>query len=568
MRGGRVKKSLIVAAAVGVALVGWRVLPRGEGTAWAESWRLVYVSRSLQTESHVEDIRGIADRAAASGLNGIVLAAAFDRIALQQPAYFERLSRVKTLCDERNLALIPAVFSVGHGNTLLDADRHLAAAVPVRDLPLVADSGRARVAATPVAIANGDFENARNDALDGFALQDAPGKVTFTDRTVHRRGSASIRLSNFPQSPHGLGRLMQEVPVVPFRSYRIRCWVKTEDLEPTSAFQIQVRSPLGRELMMWDPRVPATGDWMEVVTGFNSLESNTVRIYAGVWNGRSGTVWIDDLEVEITGPVNVLRRPGTPVAVRGENGMTYEEGNDFVVTGTDGPTYRFDAAEATVDIPPGSRIRPGERLRMDYYQAVALAGNQMAVCLSEPAVADLWREEIRLIERHLTPGAYFIACDEVRQGGWCAACRDNADSAAEILGKAVRLQADIIRVSSPDAAILLWSDMFDPNHNARDNYCLFNGDFAGSWRYLPEGVVVACWNAATRRESLAHFDHLGLRTIAAAYFDSGSDENTRAWLEAMSAVAGASGAMYTTWRSDYSMLDSFGQALASWPDDS
>jgi hypothetical protein len=44
--------------------------------------------------------------------------------------------------------------------------------------------------------------------------------------------------------------------------------------------------------------------------------SEHVRLYAGVWGGKDGRGWIDDWTVEEIGPLNVLRRPGTPATVR------------------------------------------------------------------------------------------------------------------------------------------------------------------------------------------------------------------------------------------------------------
>ena len=46
-------------------------------------------------------------------------------------------------------------------------------------------------------------------------------------------------------------------------------------------------------------------------------------------SGKEGKLWWDDLRIEEIGLVNVLRRPGCPVTVRGENGTTYEEGRDY-----------------------------------------------------------------------------------------------------------------------------------------------------------------------------------------------------------------------------------------------
>ena len=63
----------------------------------------------------------------------------------------------------------------------------------------------------------------------------------------------------------------------------------------------------------------------------NSMDSTTANLYLGSWNGKSAKVWWDDLSVEEIGLVNVLRRPGCPVAVRSEQGTAYEEGRSHDV---------------------------------------------------------------------------------------------------------------------------------------------------------------------------------------------------------------------------------------------
>ena len=58
----------------------------------------------------------------------------------------------------------------------------------------------------------------------------------------------------------------------------------------------------------------------------------------------------------------------------------------------------------------------------------------------------------------------------------------------------IRRRIAIIRKCSPKARVYAWSDMFDPWHNARDNYYLCNGSWVGSWYHLPRDVIVMNWN--------------------------------------------------------------------------
>src|SRR5215471_18743638 len=90
------------------------------------SHRWVFVSRNLQTDGDVEDIRQIAQIAARHGLNGLVLEGGLDALQIQKPAFVARLLQVKAICDQYRLELIPMGFSVGYGSVALAFDKNLA----------------------------------------------------------------------------------------------------------------------------------------------------------------------------------------------------------------------------------------------------------------------------------------------------------------------------------------------------------------------------------------------------------------------------------------------------------
>ena len=126
---------------------------------------------------------------------------------------------------------------------------------------------------------------------------------------------------------------------------------------------------------------------------------------------------------------------------------------------------------------PGSRIHAGDRLRVDYYHGTTIYRDQTAIDMSEPAVYEVWQHQIPLIEKYLAPKKYFLSMDEVRVGGFCEACKRRHLSMAQILGDCVTRQYKMIRAANPQAEIYVWSDMFDPNHNAREKYYLIDGSF-------------------------------------------------------------------------------------------
>lgn len=133
----------------------------------------------------------------------------------------------------------------------------------------------------------------------------------------------------------------------------------------------------------------------------------------------------------------------------------------------------------------------------------------------------------------------------------------------ELLAWNVKEAAKIIREIRPDAEIWVWSDMFDPMHNAVDHYYAVNGSLAGSWKGLDKDVGVANWHGGLKGKNCAFFADLGLRQILCGYYDSDEDGSAIAeWLANTKEVKGIVGAMYTTWVDKYGAMEKW--ALRAW----
>lgn len=528
-------------------------------------YRWVYVSRSLRSDKDVTNIKSIVKTASEHGLNGMVLAAGLDRLDRQPPDYFARLQQVKQICKQFNIEIVPIVFSVGYGGSILSHDRNLAAGIPVNDALFVVENGRARlIPDPPVELVNGGFEQYEGNRLTGYRFHDKPGEVSFVDKAVYRSGQASLRFENFGKYEHGHARVMQEVKVRPHRCYKLTCWVKTDSLQPEGSFRMSVLTSEGRNLAPWDPAVASTTDWRQVAMGFNSLDVDMVRIYVGVWGGKTGRFWVDDLKVEEVGLLNVLRRDGTPVTVKSQNTqITYEEGKDYGVIKDPKLNFGFDHDPPEIEILPGGRIKNGRRLRVSYYHGMAINRGQVTACMSEPEIYEIWKKQARLMHKHLAPEKYLLSMDEIRAGGACRACKKRKMTMAQILGDCITRQVEIIRNVNPEAELLIWSDMLDPNHNAHDNYYLVDGDFTNSWDYVPKDLVIVCWYYRKRNESLKFFSSLGFRTLAGAYYDGDTLDNPKGWLETLDQTPKACGIMYTTWRNKYKLLAPFGDLVTN-----
>ncbi len=526
--------------------------------------RWVWVSSGLSNDGQVEQIRAIARTASEHGLNGMVLSAGLDRIDLQPAAWFNRIEQVKQIALDARLELIPNIFSAGYGGSVISHNRNLAEGIPVREALFVAQNGEARLAADPpVAFVNPGFEEQSNGRAAGYNFHDRPGEVSFIDSEVYHSGAASLRFENFGNFQYGHGRVMQEIAVRPNRQYRVAVWVKSDQLAPAGVFRVQVLATDGRALAPGDPKLPATADWRKFTLGFNSLGYDKVRIYAGVWGGASGRFWVDDFSIEEVGLVNVLRRPGTPLTVRGESAdVIYEEGADYAAVADRQLTFRFDHDGPAIRLLPEGRIKEGERLRVSYYHGMSINDGQVTICMSEPETYEIWRKQARLLQELIGGKRFLLSMDEIRAGGTCEACRNRGISMAEILGDCITQQTEMLRELNPEADVAIWSDMLDPNHNARGNYYLVDGDYTGSWNFIPKDLVIMCWYYAKRRESLAHFSGLGFRTFAGAYYDGDTLENPKGWLETLDQTPNAIGIMYTTWQNKYALLADFGELVS------
>jgi len=518
---------------------------------WVFGW-------SLGNDRDVTNLTRVLDTAAQHGLNGAVVSFGLDTLCKQNASFFRRLAAVQQACARDRLELVPAVFSIGYGGGLLAHNPNLAEGLPVTNAPFVVAGDQAAFVPDAAArLVNGGFEDFSGNKFSGFAFCDRPGEISFADTAVKHSGRASLRLENFAADPHGHGRVMQTVRVTPHRCYRVTLWVKTEGFRPASAFRCLVLAG-ERELAPRAFNLPATTDWRKISFLCNSLGYDKVNLYAGLWEGKAGKVWLDDWTIEDAGPVNVLHRPGTPVTIRSDDGVTtYVEGRDYApLKSPDFNVWRGDSTPAVLKLPTASRIKDGQRLRASWYHPLLLNDSQVTVCMAEPEVYEIFDHEARLLAEHLHPRAVMLNMDEIRMGGTCQACAGR--DLAELLGECVSKQAAVIRRYSPEARIYVWSDMFDPNHNAHPNYYLVQGDFTGSWNHVPKDVIMSVWGGAPREQSLKFFAGQGFSTLVACYYDADNLDDVKGWMTQARPLTSVRGFMYTPWTGKYDLLPAFG----------
>lgn len=538
-------------------------------------YRWVYVSTNLLVEKNVEALEKLLARAAGAGYTGVALAdfkfMLWDRMPQR---YLTSVAKVRAACRKHKLDCIACVMPIGYAGAILYRDPNLAAGLPVRDAPFVVRGGKIVPVDEGVQVVNGSFESYQGHRPAGWGFADEPGKISFIDTEVRFAGRASLRMQDIDRhSPrHGHGRVMQLLKVKPFRHYHVSAAVKTEDFAAAKQVRIAVLAEGGASLNHAEAGVAPTQDWKRVHATFNSLDFDQVRLYLGVWGGKGGKIWWDDVRIEPAGLFNLVRRGGAPFRLTGAEGKpAYVEGEDFAGTEVLGSKAFPRVATAWVTppvmtVPAGSRLGEGQRVLASYYHTVWIHSSQLMCCMSEPKLYDILDWQVAQVRQHLQPDGYLMQHDEIRIQGWDESCARRKLTPGAILADNVVRCAGIIGQRDPGKPIYVWSDMFDPHHNAAKTgrYYLVRGDgpWHGSWEGLPKDVIVVNWHGHQpgRLESLQHFAARGHKQILAGYYDADPARIT-GWLADAARVEGVVGVMYTTWRHNYDDLEAFAARL-------
>ena len=504
--------------------------------------RWLFIFRDMKDPKEVDRMIERFPRAKAAGYNGV----AFSCDLAESKA-----AELRQAAKRNGLELIALVMGGTH-------DRNYVEGLPVKDALFVVHGASATLLPdNPTRVVNGEFEEFAGDHFKNWAFQDDEGVTSFVDREVKHGGTASLRMEHIGKNPARHCRIMQQITLQPQRQYRISFWLKSENLSPADP-EVKVLKTDGLGALSFQTvHVEQTQDWKHYDISFNSMDNSTANFYLGSWNGKDGKMWWDDLRVEEIGLVNVLRRPGCPVAVRSENGAPYEEGRDFgrIVDPKLHPWVAYHEQPA-IKLAPNTRIKEGERLRVSYYHPIIVYEDRITSCLSEPQIFTEWEADVRRINDLIHPAAFLMSHDELRVMNQCALCQSKKMTPGELLAWNVRQAAQIIRGIRPDAGIWVWSDMFDPLHNAVDHFYAVNGSLQGSWKGLDKDVGIVNWYGSLQGKNCKFFADLGLKQILSGYYD-GDDDGAAitAWRNNTKDVPGIVGAMYTTWEDKYGPMD-------------
>ena len=535
----------------------------------------------------------LLDRAVAAGADTIFLSdtkVTNHGLGTAPEAWLPKARDFLASARSRGLDVIVNTVSIGYCTEILGTDPNLAATMPVVDQPLVARSGRLKPQQTASPIANGGFEDRTGDVFGGFTLQDGPGERTFADTSVFRSGATSARLEAVPGEST---RLRANFTLKPRHQYVLSAWVKTDNLSSNVwEFLVRDSNNTNRLLNTQYPSTPfsssgdlnvrkyhrsprnLTTDWTEVKFAFNSGDfSGEAELFIALFGGREGTLWVDDVKIVDSPALNWVVRDDLPVSAKLADGTPLVFGRDIAPIvdeklGQSAYQGNFDGYHAAPVIKPlpGGRVREGDTVLLSGWHAQIAATGQMACSWNNDEVHAKIRQVHEVIERDLDPDGYLLNYDEIRQGGWEPSDTDTFPSSGAAMSASIRRGFESMKAVTPGADYYFWSDMLDPEHNAKADYAHIKGSLDGAWiGALPadEVTLVTWWEnydvEEKGRDSLQFFSDLGFKQVIGAYYDADVWDNYRLWTLARRDVDGVVGNMFASWFENYENLEEYGR---------
>ena len=553
------------------------VIPSLSRTAVGEDQleRWCYASVNFQVDARTDQFIALMKRAKEAGYQSMVVTDyKFGKLDGRIERYYENLWRVGKTARELNMELIPCVMPIGHSNSILQNDPNLAAGVPVKNCHFVVQNGEARVKDQHNLFQGGALDSITRKVPTGWTWVDGYGVSSHLDERIKHSGKASLRLENFAEGNEARNcRLVKKLHLKPFHQYQFTIWVKTNGWKGSELKLMPLGN--GKALNYAHLGVQKTQDWTKHSIVFNTLDREEISLYVGVWDGEAGTIWLDDASLHLVGGVNLVRRKGCPIKVTSLDGSrVYEEGKDFErwtdpklgMVPYEGE-FNDDHQPMPIRLTKDSQIQEGEELSVSFYHTLLIHDGQVSCSLIDEKLFDYLFRQVQLIDHFLKPKRYFMQHDELRVAGYDI--QEEKRTAGSLLAENAKRCIEVIRHVNPKAGIMVWSDMFDPHHNAREGYYFVKSSLRGSWEGLPRDVVIVNWNQHKSKDSLSFFARRGHRQIIAGYYDSNPEKNVERWLAPFGKKptattlqkAGINGFMYTTWRDQYKDLESFSKLI-------
>lgn len=491
------------------------------------------------------------------------------------------------LCDDLGVDIIPLCWNIGWCGKL---DANAAEADFLENVPLVVEtqSDGTRVAHVDNTgyqfFENGSFEEVSDGKAKGWSQS---SKVSL-DTTVSRTGNNSLKydLTNLCSTEGDSTGYPNTTIIINAKAgekYQVGAWFKVDpNNKPKLAkpFHIQIYQAIPPETKFsyWKNHAATysnktvnveNGNWEYHSFTFDVASDRNLRIYFDATStsnkvNNGGTFWVDDAVIaRLTHRREIVRREGVNFVVKNaDTEVEYIEGVDYepvpsIKSLSDDDSITAFTPELSLTLTPTSSIPNNAKLLVSYNPRVwqsHLDGNG-GYCMSNPAMKREVEQCADWIYRRLNPRRWFPYVDEIRVGGSCEYCRTHYNSMAGVLSDYIKTEYNAIRKNQPNAEVIIWDDMVNPYHNAREKYELCVGSFIGVWDMIPKDIIIADWMRGSTtdenlvfRQSEEFFRTNGFRTICCTYYDATKwQEQMTNQVNIINTIPGELGIMYCSW---------------------
>jgi hypothetical protein len=529
-----------------------------------ELW--IFVKANCLVENEVSRVCDLFQRAAACGFSRVILHdSKFARLDNVPKSYFSNLQTLRETASSNKLKILPSTCPIGYSNSFLARYPNLAEGLPVREAIFRIDGSLAQI--QPTVVWDSDNQSAK--------------PTMQLDPTVRwHEGELSYRFHSKERA-----RMRTRLAVQPFQHYQLTLQIKTDELQGRVEVQPHgfpggrtENHQHGRRLCYTDLAISSSQDWTTYKLTFNSLDYSMIDLHIGSWDAERGSYSIRGIKLESCGAVNLVRSETAPIEVKlvntrgvsGDDSVRLTEGIDFEtwldpMLGNDPTSGSFGAWHQAPAIRLKRNISNGSYLEVSYYHTHVIGSEQVCASLGNFQFQELLKDHIRRVSVQFPDCDWMMNHDEVRLLGWMPTNIPElgpSPNSEQILAHNVQTCEQSIMSVAPQADLWVWSDMFDPYHNAIDQYYLVRDSL--DRLQLPRGIGVVNWNEGKKAESLKYFEERGHRQAVGAYYDQPL-EQTKLWLDCITTngIQGVEAFLYTTWKNDYKELESFSQLVRS-----
>ena len=486
---------------------------------------------TLSTQDQLDRLVEIMRHAKHLGYNGMFFASSGYSVSIFK-SLIQKAKELDMVIIPRNFGPSDIIYEGADLNQMLEA-------LPINDSIFYVQNGIAAIKNDEnLILPNKDFEDWDQDKIDtqywlkNWTILDNPGTVIRQDNTIAYNGNNSILFKDpsLSNSTYGYQRVMVSMNLKSYKAYEVSFWLKTSNFTVPSSIGIFIYGKnadnSGSVALLRRTCISAknTQDWTKYSFTFTSLSKTKATLYFGLINkgcNYFGNFWLDGANIRELGLCNMVRRSCLPIVVKSyDEKIIYQENIDYIVE------------NGYLVIPFGSSIIEEELLRVSWYLAGDIYGRYATSCHYE--YYNIIEKTLQRLSSYFNnnPYGFLINIDEWAVANWDPCC--SHITAGEYMAETFRKTEEILLAYNPNLEIFVWSDMFDPYHNAIKNYYAVNGSVEGSWEGLSSKTIIVNWDYPKIVESLKFFSEKEHRQILGINDDSDSSLSlTKKWLDGL-----------------------------------